>query len=258
MRGKPAAAAPSFGERFRLPGAAAISSVFSCFSPSKSSKSRSVLSRGRLPAAHILTFSSAERILQRKSDLPSSIFSCFSTAKSSKQPFHPVTRAAACGPRAASGDHAGLQANRPRRFPHPVLRLLLRPRDTAGGISPRLKHETKRSKNPPDASRIRACGCRFALVTQSEVFRQPKHETKQPLPDASPPCDTTGGVLSAVPQQKHSPLPPTILPHTYKKVAQRPSALRPVPDSLRHPTILLHGKMEKRKFCSENLVYIIN
>lgn len=53
MRGKPAAAAPSFGERFRLPGAAAISSVFSCFSPSKSSKSRSVLSRGRLPAARV-------------------------------------------------------------------------------------------------------------------------------------------------------------------------------------------------------------
>ena len=129
MRGKPTAAAPSFGERFRLPGAAAISSIFSCFLPSKSSK----------------------------------------------QPFHPVTRAAACGPRAASGNHAGLQANRPRRFPHPGLRLLLRPCDTvrpcdtAGGISLRLKQETKRPKKPPDASRIRACDCRFALVTQPEA-----------------------------------------------------------------------------------------
>ena len=169
MRDKPTAAAPSFDERFRLPGAAAISSVFSCFSPSKSSKSRSVLSRGRLPAAHNLTFSSAERILQRKSDLPSSIFSCFFAVEKQQKPLRPVTRAAACGPRAASGNHAGLQANRPRRFPHPGLRLLLRPCDTAGGISLRLKQETKRPKKPPDASRTRACDCRFALVTQPEA-----------------------------------------------------------------------------------------
>ena len=173
MRGKPAAAAPSFGERFRLPGAAAISSVFSCFS----------------------------------------------TAKSSKQPFHPVTRAAACGPRAASGDHAGLQANRPRRFSHPVLRLLLRPRDTAGGISPRLKHETKRPKKPPDASRTRACGCRFALVTQPEAFlyglnmrpNAPKTSRRFPHPGLRlllRPCDTAGGISPRLKQETKRPKKP--------------------------------------------------
>ena len=54
----------------------------------------------------------------------------------------PLTRAAACGPVAASGDHAGLPANRPRRFPHPGHKLLLRPRDIVGDSFPRLKQET--------------------------------------------------------------------------------------------------------------------
>ena len=134
MRDKPAAAAPSFGERFRLPGAAAISSVFSCFSPSKSSKSRSVLSRGRLPAAHILTFSSAERILQRKSDLPSSIFSCFLPSKSSKS--------------RSVLSRGRLPAARVRR--RATMRVC--------------------KQTVPDASRTRACDCRFALVTQPEAF----------------------------------------------------------------------------------------
>lgn len=173
MRGKPAAAAPSFGERFRLPGAAAISSVFSCFSTAKSSKQpfRPVTRAAACGSYPHLFFCRAHLAKKKR---PSIIhFLLLFNGESSKQPFHPVTRAAACGPRAASGDHAGLQANRPRRFPHPVLRLLLRPCDTAGGISLQLKQETKRPKKPPDASRIRACGCRFALVTQSEVFRQP-------------------------------------------------------------------------------------
>ena len=51
-----------------------------------------------------------------------------------QKPLRPVTRAAACGPVAASGDHAGLPANRPRRFPPPGHKLLLLPRDIVGRI----------------------------------------------------------------------------------------------------------------------------
>lgn len=170
MRGKPAAAAPSFGERFRLPGAAAISSVFSCFSPSKSSRqSFHPVTRAAACGSYPHLFFCRAHLAKKKRPSIIHFLLLFDVEKQQK-PLRPVTRAAACGPRAASGDHAGLQANRPRRFPHPVLRLLLRPRDTAGGISPRLKHETKRPKKPPDASRTRACGCRFALVTQPEAF----------------------------------------------------------------------------------------
>lgn len=134
MRDKPAAAAPSFGERFRLPG----QRLFHLFSPAfrrqKAAGSCSILSRGRLPAAHILTFSSAERILQRKSDLPSSIFSCFSTAKSSKS--------------RSVLSRGRLPAARVRR--RATMRVC--------------------KQTVPDASRTRACGCRFALVTQPEAF----------------------------------------------------------------------------------------
>ena len=215
MRGKPAAAAPSFGERFRLPGAAAISSVFFCFSTAKSRRQpfhpvtraaacgsyphlffcRAHLAKKKRPSIiHFLLLFAVEkqqkplrpvtraaacgsyphlffcRAHLAKKKRPSIIhFLLLFAVEKQQKPLRPVTRAAACGPRAASGNHAGLQANRPRRFPHPGLRLLLRPCDTAGGISLRLKQENKRPKKPPDASRIRACDCRFALVTQPEA-----------------------------------------------------------------------------------------
>lgn len=173
MRDKPAAAAPSFDERFRLPGAAAISSIFSCFLPSKSSKQPfHPVTRAAACGSYPHLFFCRAHLAKKKRPSIIHFLLLFAVEKQQK-PLRPVTRAAACGPRAASGNHAGLQANRPRRFPHPGLRLLLRPCDTAGGISLRLKQESKRPKKPPDASRTRACDCRFAPMTQSEVFRQP-------------------------------------------------------------------------------------
>ena len=238
---------------------------YTCFSAAKSSKSRSVLSRGRLPAARSRrratmrvcqqtipdafrtpaaglffaprdtvgdsfprlkqeTYSYCQyphlffcwRILQKKATFHTHFLLLFGGEKQQK-PLRPVTRAAACGPSAASGDHAGLPANRPRRFSPPGLRLLLRPRDIVGRILPQPIYKRGQSQRPffypssfppqnfsfscfsatkssksrsglsrgrlpaarlrrratmrvcqqtvPDASRPRACGCFFALVT---------------------------------------------------------------------------------------------
>ena len=131
MRGKPAAAAPSFGERFRLPGAAAISSVFSCFSTAKSSRqSFRPVTRAAACGSYPHLFFCRAHLAKKKRPSIIHFLLLFAVEKQQK-PLRPVTRAAACGPRAASGDHAGLQAN---------------------------------------PSRTRSCGCSFALVTQPEAF----------------------------------------------------------------------------------------
>ena len=65
-----------------------------------------------------------------------------------QKPLRPVTRAAACGPVAASGDHAGLPANRPRRFPPPGHKLLLLPRDIVGSILFTSTHKRGQSQRP--------------------------------------------------------------------------------------------------------------
>ena len=134
MRDKPAAAAPSFDERFRLPGAAAISSIVFCFSTAKSRRQPfHPVTRAAACGSYPLLFF-CRAILQRKSDLPSSIFSCFLPSKSSKS--------------RSVLSRGRLPAARVRR------------RATMRGCK----------QTVPDASRIRACGCSFALVTQPEAF----------------------------------------------------------------------------------------
>jgi hypothetical protein len=81
----------------------------------------------------------------------SGYFICFLqlfAAEKQQKPLRPITRAAACGPVAASGDHAGLPANRPRRFPPPGHKLLLLPRDIVGRILFTSTHKRGQSQRP--------------------------------------------------------------------------------------------------------------
>ena len=107
-----------------------------------------------------------------------------------QKPLRPVTRAAACGPVAASGDHAGLPANRPRRFPPPGHKLLLLPRDIVGRILFTSTHKRGQSQQTFFYSSFFLFLLLFGGEKQQKPLR-PEHVTYQsatPPPTLSPPC----------------------------------------------------------------------
>ena len=134
MRGKPAAATPSFGERFRLPG----QRLFHLFSPAFRRR-KAAKAAPSCHAGNCLRLISSPFLLQSASCKEKATF---------HHPFSPAFRRRKAASSRSILSRGRLPAARVRR--RATMRVC--------------------KQTVPDASRIQACNCRFALVTQPEAF----------------------------------------------------------------------------------------